>query len=958
MKKKLLAVFLALAMCLTLLPTVALAAGSESKVAIPDTGIIITNATEATAADGSYTAGEGTVVVEYDSETSTVTFTLTNAVINGSLSVSGGLNMAVKLNGRNEINASSESSDIGAVIAKEGALTVTGSADSSLTANGKSYALYGIKGVTIANADITATAGTTAAIQANAAITVSGSTVRATCGDKATDYNGHGIYVNAVGNDNLGYDISISDSNVTISCPKIAVYTQGAVKVTGSTITTEEFVPEPPGNNGPQNVLFGVKGVYVKDNSTLTANCQDVGLNAGSLKWVADASRPEGGYWDVDVASDIIIDNSSATIVSDSNGFSATRDIWIENSGDVSGKCAYPLLYARNVIQIDNSTVNSETTSNGIWADNSLNVINNSNVTAKGYYYGIAGVQGITITDSAVGACGEAGCGIFAPEGNIEISGDDTDKVKAKSNAEDNPALYTYYGNISISGGTVVVEGNGDDGIFAPEGNIEISGENTTLQVSNQNAEHNGINAGAFNISGGKVTVNSPGTGIFVDSSGGEQPFNITGGELTVNAGERGVDASNSDVNISGGKLIVKSTSNGGILANSLTLGGGETSVNVADDKNPISVYVSDGVNLNGGKLLLPNGAANGSIITGYLTSEKEYYLVNLDAQNGDPLKSVLVEKGQKLSDETPEKAGYTFDGWYSAASGGEKWGLETGVAAHMTLYAQWKQNSSPVTPPSKPSEPSKPSVSVDGDGGAVTSDRNGTATITPDEGYQIEKITVNGKEVEIPADGKLTGLKPSDKVVVTFTEVPVAPIVTVEQFVDVAPGAWYYDAVKYAVEHGLFYGTSDTTFGPNSTMTRGMLATVLYRMESEPEADASDFLDVESGQYYSEAVAWAAANGIVAGYGNGNFGPEDALTREQLATILYRYSGSPASSGALAGFADADKASGYALDALRWAVEQGILQGKNGGVLDPIGNVTRAEVAAMLQRFCEKAGR
>lgn len=320
-------------------------------------------------------------------------------------------------------------------------------------------------------------------------------------------------------------------------------------------------------------------------------------------------------------------------------------------------------------------------------------------------------------------------------------------------------------------------------------------------------------------------------------------------------------------------------------------------------------------------------------------------YVLHVDAQNGDPLKSVLVEKGQTFNAEDPTNGAKTFEGWYTALSGGEKWALETGVAAHMTLYARWKQNSTPVTPPSKPS------VSVDGGGGSVTSDLGGTVTITPDDGYQIEKITVNGKEVEIPADGRLTGLKPSDKVVVTFAEI-------FPRFTDVAPGAWYYDAVKYAVNHGLFYGTSDTTFSPNSAMTRGMLVTVLYRMENEPEADPADFLDVGSGQYYSEAVAWAAANGIVKGYGNGNFGPNDPITREQLAAILYRYSGSPATAGTLDSFTDANKASGYVLDALRWAVEQGIIQGKGNGILDPAGRATRAEVAAMLQRFCEKAGR
>lgn len=121
------------------------------------------------------------------------------------------------------------------------------------------------------------------------------------------------------------------------------------------------------------------------------------------------------------------------------------------------------------------------------------------------------------------------------------------------------------------------------------------------------------------------------------------------------------------------------------------------------------------------------------------------------------------------------------------------------------------------------------PSVSVDGEGGKVDADYKGNVTITPDEGYRIEKITINGKEVEIPADGKLTGLKPTDEVVVTFEKT-----ITVDQFTDVKASEWYYESIKYAVDKGLFYGISDTEFSPNGTMTRGMLATVLYRMEND----------------------------------------------------------------------------------------------------------------------------
>jgi len=173
--------------------------------------------------------------------------------------------------------------------------------------------------------------------------------------------------------------------------------------------------------------------------------------------------------------------------------------------------------------------------------------------------------------------------------------------------------------------------------------------------------------------------------------------------------------------------------------------------------------------------------------------------------------------------------------------------------------------------------------------------------------------------------------------------------------FTDIKENDWYYNAVEFAVQNGLFRGTGDNKFTPNGDMTRGMLATVLYRLAKEPGTSAGNlFNDVEDGKYYTEAIAWAAENNIVAGYGGSLFGPENPITREQLATILWRYAGSPKSSGKLDGFTDGNKISGYAAPALQWAVEQKIVNGKGNGILDPQGKATRAEVASMLMRFCE----
>lgn len=248
----------------------------------------------------------------------------------------------------------------------------------------------------------------------------------------------------------------------------------------------------------------------------------------------------------------------------------------------------------------------------------------------------------------------------------------------------------------------------------------------------------------------------------------------------------------------------------------------------------------------------------------------------------------------------TPTKSGYHFDGWYTDHEFQHAYDFSTPVNASITLYAKWTE------------------VSSGGSGSGSSSGSGGSTTPTP------------------PVE-------------------PVDPPAWENPFTDVAEKDWYYSAVQFAVDNHLFYGVSDTDFSPNSNMTRGMLATVLYRLAKEPETNAGDlFNDVADGQYYTEAVAWAAGKGIVNGYGDGTFGPGNSITREQLAVMLWRYAGSPASAGTLDGFNDRDKIHAWAADALAWAVEQKIVSGRGGGILDPIGQATRAEVAAMLMRYCE----
>lgn len=177
-------------------------------------------------------------------------------------------------------------------------------------------------------------------------------------------------------------------------------------------------------------------------------------------------------------------------------------------------------------------------------------------------------------------------------------------------------------------------------------------------------------------------------------------------------------------------------------------------------------------------------------------------------------------------------------------------------------------------------------------------------------------------------------------------------------QFSDVAASAWYVDAVNYVVKNGLMSGYGGDVFAPEDTLSRAMLAQILYNSEGKPAAGNSGFDDVTSANWYADAVAWASEKGLVTGYGNGLFGGDDAITREQLAVILYRYAvykGYNVSARAdLSGYSDGTSISGYAVEAMQWANAEGLVTGITETTLFPAGNATRAQVATILMRFCE----
>lgn len=236
------------------------------------------------------------------------------------------------------------------------------------------------------------------------------------------------------------------------------------------------------------------------------------------------------------------------------------------------------------------------------------------------------------------------------------------------------------------------------------------------------------------------------------------------------------------------------------------------------------------------------------------------------------------------------------------------------------------------------------------------------TLTIKPDWGYELETLTVtdsHGYELKLTyhSNGTYTFTMPRDNVTVkaifTVRDMP---------FVDVPGDAWYAGGVRYVYAHGLMNGTGSWRFSPNRTTTRAMIATILYRMEGSPRVyGTSQFGDVEAGSWYEDAVIWATQNDIVEGYTSKTFGPNDPITREQMAAMLYRYADycrCDMSAGRyvdLSKYSDMNEISDYAIPALRWAVGEEIIQGRTGKRLAPTDTATRAEVAVMLMRFCEE---
>ena len=236
-----------------------------------------------------------------------------------------------------------------------------------------------------------------------------------------------------------------------------------------------------------------------------------------------------------------------------------------------------------------------------------------------------------------------------------------------------------------------------------------------------------------------------------------------------------------------------------------------------------------------------------------------------------------------------------------------------------------------------------------------VLSGNSVTITVVPEDGYEIESITVNGEYFGKAEKSTIAKITQNTDIVVTFAPKRTNP------FIDVTGSDWFYDNVIWVYQNGLMNGISDNMFGPETDVTRAMMVTILYRAEGEPAVNNSiPFADVDVNAYYANAVAWAQQNGIVYGITENEFAPDDNITREQIAAIMFRYAkykGYDVSVGEntnILSYTDAESVSEYAIASVQYAVGAGIMKGKSNTTLNPQDNATRAEIAAILQRFLE----
>ena len=931
--KRLTAILLCLCMALTLLPATAWAADGET---IHVGGVTLTGSADTPAY--AKTDNSGNVTVEsareddYNLKWDGTTLTLDNANISGGYGFSGSWD-----SGSAAIYYSG-GSDISLILTGEN--TVTGPNGDDI--NNASFGIYAcgdsgnIIDFTISGSgSLTATGGNMVSesygIFTDNLIVQSG-TVNAAGGNGNTVKNSYGVYV--------------------------YIY----LTISGGTVTAE----------GSTQAVFNNTGDIV----VVPASDRQIAVTSGedASSVVAVTGSPFTSETDItDLISDAKYFHSEVTEATDPNPDPGDPDdpggdddpepnIYVGGVGLTGDKDtpAYALTDKNGTVTKDSATADNY---NIMWDGETLTLRNatisggnvfDSDKSAAIYYIQESPLNLMLVGDNAV--TGPSGEGIEKSYGisacgtddyiDLTISGAGTLTATGGDGAAYSYGVYG--GNVVINSGTIMATGGIGEkdsyGINAHD--IAIKGGAVTAEGLAAQEISAGVSAIDFTIGGGQLTASGDEGAAYSYGVYSLETL-ISGGEITAQGGSAAITRNQVTVRPAAGQRIVVFS--------------GESEATATEIEG--SPFASEMV-IN--DLLASVNKYFHSYVAGDTPPEPEEFTITFDASGGTTPAPQTTVKGRLTSLPVSTRYGYDFLGWYTAD--GDRVTTSTVFTADATLYARWDRHDSGDSSdhPARPSQPSAPSYAVstvDADNGEVDVDLSRvqageevTITATPDEGYEVEAVTVtdrDGEEINVTeaGDGVYTFEMPDSRVTIEVTFAPVAeepeppavPDGWANPYGDVAANAWYYDAVAYVSASGMMTGTNAAAFSPDAATTRAMIWTVLARLNGQ---------SVDGGSpWYAAAQSWAVSAGVSDGTD-----PAGNITREALAAMLYRAAGSPAVSGNFLAFSDGDSVSSWAESAMLWATQSGIIGGIDGA-LAPQGQATRAQVAAMLQRFMEGGG-
>ncbi len=502
-----------------------------------------------------------------------------------------------------------------------------------------------------------------------------------------------------------------------------------------------------------------------------------------------------------------------------------------------------------------------------------------------------------------------------------------------------NTGVQAYAGSVTITGANTVITGSG---VSVPNLDGETDNPMTTgpifdgsaVSIIDRNINYGGltsveIKGGSFRTESGNAVYGA----VHVAKEVDEKPGTFEKFDNTSSSG--------------GGKIVQVS---GGAFTSSVK-------EYVTDTLEAELYRAADGTYTYYPTTGAANDAAKPGDAVSNVTSTVSYS-VTVVYGNGTANQTFAVsDEATYILPAAPTRSGYAFLGWLSSANNQTyQPSDDVTISGDTTFTALWQ-----YIPPADPSYqitiPAAANGTVTVSPTSAKEDQVVTITATPNSGYELTSLAVtdrSGNRVTVTAnpDGTYRFVMPASQVTVSAVFAPAQL-----PFTDVTEANWYYDEVYYVWANGLMQGTSATTFGPNVDTTRAMVVTILWRLEGEPASGYDmDYSDVAGGAWYADAVRWATEHGIVNG-SEGQFYPGGTVTREQLAAMLYRYAQYKGydltAGGDLSGFADAGAVSGWAETSLAWAVGQRLIQGSSG-LVDPSGSAIRAQTAAILMRFME----